>query len=104
MTELTATGGRDVHTVRVPVAVPPTVVDALIAGSGPVGLAATIELTARIRAAHRTDNVLIRPDQYVDRRSTRLPESGTATVLDRVLGRIPDRAPTDGLLIAGVTA
>ncbi|KAA9160112.1 FAD-binding protein [Amycolatopsis acidicola] len=41
------TGGRDVHTVRFPDAEPPEQVDVLIAGAGPVGLAAAIELHAR---------------------------------------------------------
>ncbi|MFF1833417.1 hypothetical protein ACFVXE_04270 [Streptomyces sp. NPDC058231] len=104
MTGLTATGGRDVRTDRFSVAVPPTAADAPIAGSGPVGLAATIEPAARIRETHGTDNVLIRPDQHVDRRGARRPEPGAATVLDRVQGRIPGRAPADRPRIAGVTA
>ncbi|WP_235486126.1 FAD-dependent oxidoreductase, partial [Frankia sp. AvcI1] len=41
------TGGRDVHTVRFPTATPPTEVDVLIVGAGPVGLSAAVELTAR---------------------------------------------------------
>ncbi|MFJ5272906.1 FAD-dependent oxidoreductase [Streptomyces sp. NPDC088358] len=47
MTELSVTGGRDVHTVRFPLAPPPTTVDVLIVGAGPVGLSAAVELTAR---------------------------------------------------------
>jgi glycine/D-amino acid oxidase-like deaminating enzyme len=47
MTELSATGGRDVHTVRFPDATPPATVDVLIVGAGPVGLAAAVELTSR---------------------------------------------------------
>ncbi|CAM5320480.1 FAD-dependent oxidoreductase [Streptomyces avidinii] len=47
MSELPVTGGRDVHTVRFPVATPPAAVDVLIVGAGPVGLAAAVELTAR---------------------------------------------------------
>ncbi|MFD5631014.1 FAD-dependent oxidoreductase [Streptomyces sp. NPDC127072] len=47
MSELSVTGGRDVHTVRFPLAAPPTTVDVLIVGAGPVGLAAATELTAR---------------------------------------------------------
>lgn len=42
-----ATGGRDVHTVRFPTATPPAEVDVLIVGAGPVGLSAAVELTAR---------------------------------------------------------
>ncbi|MFE2967018.1 FAD-dependent monooxygenase [Streptomyces sp. NPDC059340] len=52
MTELSATGGRDVHTVRFPAATPPATVDVLVVGAGPVGLAAAVEPTARgVRAA-----------------------------------------------------
>ncbi|MFJ4632235.1 FAD-dependent oxidoreductase [Streptomyces sp. NPDC088847] len=47
MTELSATGGRDVHTVRFPAATPPATVDVLVVGAGPVGLAAAVELTSR---------------------------------------------------------
>lgn len=47
MTELSATGGRDVHTVRFPAAAPPATVDVLVVGAGPVGLAAAVELTSR---------------------------------------------------------
>ncbi|MEV7739531.1 FAD-dependent monooxygenase [Streptomyces sp. NPDC088921] len=47
MTELSATGGRDVHTVRFPAATPPAGVDVLVIGAGPVGLAAAVELTSR---------------------------------------------------------
>ncbi|WP_328297368.1 FAD-dependent oxidoreductase [Streptomyces sp. NBC_00435] len=47
MTELPVTGGRDVHTVRFPIATPPAAVDVLIVGAGPVGLSAAVELTAR---------------------------------------------------------
>ncbi|WP_327169343.1 FAD-dependent oxidoreductase [Streptomyces subrutilus] len=47
MTELPSTGGRDVHTVRFPIATPPAAVDVLIVGAGPVGLSAAVELTAR---------------------------------------------------------
>ncbi|MFD5143732.1 FAD-dependent oxidoreductase [Streptomyces sp. NPDC058401] len=52
MSEFPETGGRDVHTVRFPVATPPAEADVLIVGAGPVGLAAAVELTARgIRVA-----------------------------------------------------
>lgn len=47
MTELPVTGGRDVHTVRFPIATPPAEVDVLVVGAGPVGLSAAVELTAR---------------------------------------------------------
>ncbi|WP_328584401.1 FAD-dependent oxidoreductase [Streptomyces sp. NBC_00370] len=47
MTELSVTGGRDVHTVRFPADAPPATVDVLVVGAGPVGLAAAVELTAR---------------------------------------------------------
>lgn len=33
MTELSATGGRDVHTVRFPTAAPPATVDVLVVGA-----------------------------------------------------------------------
>lgn len=47
MTELSATGGRDVHTVPFPTTPPPATVDVLVVGAGPVGLAAAVELTSR---------------------------------------------------------
>ena len=47
MTELSTTGGRDVHTVRFPATTPPAAVDVLVVGAGPVGLAAAVELTSR---------------------------------------------------------
>ena len=47
MSQLSVTGGRDVHTVHFPVANPPAEVDVLIVGAGPVGLSAAIELTSR---------------------------------------------------------
>jgi len=45
--ELSVTGGRDVHTVRFFVGVPPDEVDVLVVGAGPVGLSAAVELRAR---------------------------------------------------------
>jgi 2-polyprenyl-6-methoxyphenol hydroxylase-like FAD-dependent oxidoreductase len=45
MTELSSTGGRDVHRVPFPADEPPAEVDVLIVGAGPVGLAAAVELT-----------------------------------------------------------
>lgn len=42
MSELSVTGGRDVHTVRFPAATPPDTVDVLIVGAGPVGLSAVV--------------------------------------------------------------
>lgn len=47
MSELSATGGRDIHTVHFPAATPPEEVEVLIVGAGPVGLSAAIELTGR---------------------------------------------------------
>jgi 2-polyprenyl-6-methoxyphenol hydroxylase-like FAD-dependent oxidoreductase len=47
MTELSTTGGRDVHTVGFPATTPPATVDVLVVGAGPVGLAAAVELTSR---------------------------------------------------------
>jgi 2-polyprenyl-6-methoxyphenol hydroxylase-like FAD-dependent oxidoreductase len=44
---LTATAGRDVHTVRFPAGTPPEAVDVLVVGAGPVGLSAAIELSGR---------------------------------------------------------
>ncbi|GLZ42617.1 FAD-dependent oxidoreductase [Actinokineospora sp. NBRC 105648] len=40
-------GGRDIHTVRFPVATPPERVDVLVVGAGPVGLSAALELNSR---------------------------------------------------------
>jgi 2-polyprenyl-6-methoxyphenol hydroxylase-like FAD-dependent oxidoreductase len=45
--QLSATGGRDVHTVRFPVAVPPSEVEVLVVGAGPSGLGAAVELASR---------------------------------------------------------
>jgi 2-polyprenyl-6-methoxyphenol hydroxylase-like FAD-dependent oxidoreductase len=47
MSELSVTGGRDVHTVYFPVGTPPAEVDVLIVGAGPVGLSAALELSGR---------------------------------------------------------
>jgi 2-polyprenyl-6-methoxyphenol hydroxylase-like FAD-dependent oxidoreductase len=44
---LSVTGGRDVHTVRLPSGVPPGDVDVLIVGAGPVGLSTAVELAGR---------------------------------------------------------
>jgi 2-polyprenyl-6-methoxyphenol hydroxylase-like FAD-dependent oxidoreductase len=43
---LSPTGGRDVHTVRFPVATPPSEIEVLVVGAGPSGLGAAVELTA----------------------------------------------------------
>ena len=42
---LRATGGREVETVRFPIGRPPSEVDVLVVGAGPVGLSAAVELT-----------------------------------------------------------
>lgn len=42
---LRATGGREVDTVRFPIGRPPSEVDVLVVGAGPVGLSAAVELT-----------------------------------------------------------
>ncbi len=47
MSELSVTGGRDVHTVHFPAGTPPEEVQVLIVGAGPVGLSAAIELSGR---------------------------------------------------------
>jgi hypothetical protein len=47
MSQLSVTGGRDVHTVHFPVAIPPAEVEVLIVGAGPVGLSAAVELASR---------------------------------------------------------
>jgi 2-polyprenyl-6-methoxyphenol hydroxylase-like FAD-dependent oxidoreductase len=47
MSQLSVTSGRDVHTVHFPVGTPPSQVDVLVAGAGPVGLSSAIELAAR---------------------------------------------------------
>jgi 2-polyprenyl-6-methoxyphenol hydroxylase-like FAD-dependent oxidoreductase len=47
MSQLSVTGGRDVHTVHFPHLTPPAEVEVLIAGAGPVGLSAAVELAAR---------------------------------------------------------
>ena len=44
--DLSSTGGRDVHTVRFPVATPPSEIEVLVVGAGPSGLGAAVELTA----------------------------------------------------------
>ncbi|MFE2067668.1 hypothetical protein ACFXDH_35740 [Streptomyces sp. NPDC059467] len=95
MTERSATGGRDVHTLRFPAAPPPATVAILVVGAGPVGLAAAVEpftiahLTdPAARAVSGTTNVLIRPDQHVAWRGGRLPGVGAGAVLDTVLGRV----------------
>jgi 2-polyprenyl-6-methoxyphenol hydroxylase-like FAD-dependent oxidoreductase len=41
------TGGRDVHTVRFPTGSPPSEVDVLVVGAGPVGLSTAVELDGR---------------------------------------------------------
>jgi 2-polyprenyl-6-methoxyphenol hydroxylase-like FAD-dependent oxidoreductase len=45
--QLSFTGGRDIHTVHFPVATPPREVEVLVVGAGPVGLSAAIELAGR---------------------------------------------------------
>jgi 2-polyprenyl-6-methoxyphenol hydroxylase-like FAD-dependent oxidoreductase len=45
--QLSVTGGRDVHNVRLPSGVPPADVDVLVVGAGPVGLSAAVELSGR---------------------------------------------------------
>lgn len=47
MAELPPTGGRDVHTVTFPTAELPDIVDALVVGAGPSGLATAVELNGR---------------------------------------------------------
>jgi 2-polyprenyl-6-methoxyphenol hydroxylase-like FAD-dependent oxidoreductase len=47
MSQLSVTGGRDVHTVHFPVGTPPAEVEVLVVGAGPVGLSAAIELASR---------------------------------------------------------
>jgi 2-polyprenyl-6-methoxyphenol hydroxylase-like FAD-dependent oxidoreductase len=42
--QLLATGGRDVHTVRLPAGSPASEVDVLVVGAGPVGLSTAVEL------------------------------------------------------------
>jgi 2-polyprenyl-6-methoxyphenol hydroxylase-like FAD-dependent oxidoreductase len=42
-----ATAGRDVHTVRFPTGSPPSEIDVLVVGAGPVGLSTAIELDGR---------------------------------------------------------
>jgi 2-polyprenyl-6-methoxyphenol hydroxylase-like FAD-dependent oxidoreductase len=44
--QLSPTGGRDVHTVRFPVATPPSEIEVLVVGAGPSGLGAAVELTS----------------------------------------------------------
>ncbi|MFF5306581.1 hypothetical protein ACFY5F_45190 [Streptomyces sp. NPDC013161] len=82
MTELSATGGRDVHTED------RTVERAFAAEVAARGLPFTVvHLTdPAARAVYGTANVLIRPDQHVVWRGTRLPDAGAAAVLDQVLG------------------
>jgi 2-polyprenyl-6-methoxyphenol hydroxylase-like FAD-dependent oxidoreductase len=45
--ERRATAGRDVHTVRFPTGSPPSEIDVLVVGAGPVGLSTAIELNGR---------------------------------------------------------
>ncbi|WP_141208703.1 FAD-dependent oxidoreductase [Streptomyces griseorubiginosus] len=60
---------------------------------------------ASARAVHGTGNVLVRPDQHVVWRGTRLPEGGAGAVLDRVLGLDHGtRADGAGLLAPGAVA
>jgi 2-polyprenyl-6-methoxyphenol hydroxylase-like FAD-dependent oxidoreductase len=47
MSDLSVTGGRDVHTVHFPNDDPPTFVDVRVVGAGPVGLSAAVELDGR---------------------------------------------------------
>jgi 2-polyprenyl-6-methoxyphenol hydroxylase-like FAD-dependent oxidoreductase len=45
--DLSATNGRDVHNVHLPLGAPPLEVDVLVIGAGPVGLSAAVELNGR---------------------------------------------------------
>jgi len=47
MTDLFLTGGRDIHTVRFPTETPPSEVEVLVVGAGPVGLSSALELSRR---------------------------------------------------------
>jgi 2-polyprenyl-6-methoxyphenol hydroxylase-like FAD-dependent oxidoreductase len=62
--QLSPTGGRDVHTVRFPVAAPPSDAEVLVVGAGPNGLGTAVELTARgVRVAvvdRATEATLVR--------------------------------------------
>ncbi|MEU3792250.1 FAD-dependent oxidoreductase [Streptomyces fructofermentans] len=56
-----------------------------------------------VRSVYGTTNVLVRPDQHVAWRGTRLPDGGAAALLDRVLGHRAEQQPQGPLLAAGTS-